>query len=609
MLSRYNPIDIETALRSGQPQPAFPPFADRAAWAAVRAAIGEPRTAEIIAEAEADAQTPVPNLPATLFLEFLHTGQREGYQTPRSKRRTMLSSMVLAECLEGRGRFLDPILDIVWATCEESSWVLPAHQSMLTNMNRPIIDLGSAMTSLALAEVDALVGSQLDPLVGERIRYEVDRRSFSPYLTRHDHWWLYNNWGRRVNNWTAVCNAGVVGAAIYLEKDVARLAEMIARAARSLDDYLSTFDQDGGSSEGPGYWSYGFGYYTILGHLVEQRTAGKIDFMGEEVVRKAAQFPLRTLLGPGVYLNFSDCDRNIRFNAAHLAYLAQRLDLPDLTRLARVQPRDKRMGEITWGLRELFWRPALEPTGDFVPVRQDWFPQLMWMLARIDPTDSDALALAVKGGHNNEMHNQNDVGNFIVHVDEETLIPDLGRGRYTKAYFGPERYQHFVNSSRGHSVPRPNGMEQLPGEEFAANLLEQHSDSEGDSLTLELKGAYPLEADLAGLRRTVALHRSAPRGWVELVDEVSFVTGPGQCETVLTTFAAVTIEPGAVVIHGKKGALKVDFDPAMVGVRVEVEKQVDLGLGPEDVNCVIFAFHQPVKAGTIRLKIEPRKIS
>jgi len=67
------------------------------------------------------------------------------------------------------------------------------------------------------------------------------------------------------------------------------------------------------------------------------------------------------------------------------------------------------------------------------------------------------------------MHNQNDVGNFIVHVNGESVIPDVGRGRYTKAYFGPERYQHFVNSSRGHSVPIVNGCEQLAGSSMPQN--------------------------------------------------------------------------------------------------------------------------------------------
>ena len=74
---------------------------------------------------------------------------------------------------------------------------------------------------------------------------------------------------------------------------------------------------------------------------------------------------------------------------------------------------------------------------------------------------------------------------------------------------------------------------------------------------------------------------------------------------MITTFAPVEIGPSAVTIRGEKGALRVSFDSAIVTPRVEVEKDVDLALGAADVNCVIFAFKQPVHEGTIRLKIEP----
>jgi hypothetical protein len=227
------------------------------------------------------------------------------------------------------------------------------------------------------------------------------------------------------------------------------------------------------------------------------------------------------------------------------------------------------------------------------------------MLARYDPADPNALVLAAKGGHNQEMHNQNDVGNFVVHFGGETLIPDVGRGRYTRAYFGPQRYSFFVNSSRGHSVPRPNGQEQLPGQEHAAVLLDHRADPSGDAMTIELKAAFPAEADLATLKRTVALHREAPAGWVELVDTVGFATQPGQCDSVITTFAPVEIGPSAALIRGEKASLRVTFDPAVVTARVEVEKDVDLALGAADVNCLIFAFKELVREGTIRLRIEP----
>ena len=86
---------------------------------------------------------------------------------------------------------------------------------------------------------------------------------------------------------------------------------------------------------------------------------------------------------------------------------------------------------------------------------------------------------------------------------------------------------------------------------------------------------------------------------------VGFASKPGQCESVITTFIPVEIGPSAAIIRGEKGALRVSFDPVVVAPRVEVEKDVDLALGAADVNCVIFAFHKPVREGTIRLKIEP----
>jgi hypothetical protein len=154
-------------------------------------------------------------------------------------------------------------------------------------------------------------------------------------------------------------------------------------------------------------------------------------------------------------------------------------------------------------------------------------------------------------------------------------------------------------------VPRPNGQEQSPGEQYAAVLLDHRSDATIDAITIELKGAYPPAADLATLKRTVALHRDAPRGWVEVADEISFASKPGQCESVIMTFVSVELGPSAAIIRGEKASLRVSFDPAVVTARVEVEKDVDLALGAADVNCVIFAFKEPVRSGTIRLKIEP----
>ncbi|MBN1640757.1 MAG: heparinase II/III family protein [Anaerolineae bacterium] len=604
MLSRYNAVDIEQILRTTSPPPPFPPASDRASWAQVRAALGEDAVREIASQAEESAAQPVPALPATLYLEFARTGQREGYQRPHGERMQMLWRLALAECLSYEGRYLDPILDLAWAICEESSWALPAHQRALADMARPVIDLGAASTALTLAELDLLLGADLDPALAARIRYEVERRCTAPYMARHDHWWLYNTHLRSVNNWTAVCNAGVAGAALYLEPDPARLAELIARSLRSMDDYLATFDPDGGSTEGPGYWTYGFGHYTIYAHLLAQRTEGRIDPLGEPQIREIAQFPARTMLSPGWYTNYSDCDPHVHLNPAHLAYLAQRLDLPGLGRLAHAQPPHRQAGSLVWGLRSLFWRAPQENMGRYVPARSDWFGGMMWMIARHDPQDPDALVLAAKGGHNGEMHNQNDVGNIIVHVAGESVIPDIGRGRYTKDYFGPQRYEHLANSSLGHSVPVPNGQAQLPGKEHGATLLSHTANDAIDQMQVELKDAYPERADLASLQRTVTLHRDAPRGWVEVVDEARFASGPGTLESVLTTYATVEIGEGTLILRGERGALRVRYSAGVLP-RYEVVQDVDMGEGPADVGRVILALAEPAQEGVVRLQIEP----
>ncbi|MBN1582815.1 MAG: heparinase II/III family protein [Anaerolineae bacterium] len=603
MLSRYNPVDIQWALQAASAPPPFPPASERTAWTQIGHDLGASALSEIVAQAETAAQTEIPALPATLYLEYARNGQREGYQQPRSDRRVLLWQLVLAECLEMQGRFLDPVLNLAWAICEESSWVLPAHQSVLAEMTYPVIDLGAAATALELAELDLLLGPQLDPALASRIRYEVNRRILTPYLTRHDHWWLYNTHRRTVNNWTAVCNAGVAGAALYLEPDPARLAEILSRALRSMDDYLVTFDPDGGSTEGPGYWNYGFGNYALFAHLVEHFTSGAVEMWGEPLSPKAARFPLRTLLTPGLYVNFSDCDQHVTLNASLLTYLARRLDIPDLERLAIDQPTHRYHQTLSWGLRSLFWQPKTQE--HFIPAAHDWFSGQMWMVARVDPAAPNTLVLAAKGGHNGEMHNQNDVGNIIIHLNGESVIPDIGRGRYTKFYFGPQRYEHLANSSLGHSVPVPNGQAQLPGKEYAATLLDHQATAEIDLMVIELKDVYPGEADLASLKRTIALHRATAGSWVELVDEVRFATRPGTMESVLTTFAQVEIDDTSVLLRGEKAGLRVAFDPAGVTPSLNTVENVDLAEGPRDVYRVLFTLKQPVHTANIRLCITP----
>jgi hypothetical protein len=154
-------------------------------------------------------------------------------------------------------------------------------------------------------------------------------------------------------------------------------------------------------------------------------------------------------------------------------------------------------------------------------------------------------------------------------------------------------------------VPIPNGQQQGAGQAYAAKLLHHQHDDALDVLSVDLKAAYPTEADLSSLVRTVSLHRDAPHGWVELVDTVAYASGGHTFESVLTTFGDVDIADGHVRITGKQGALEITCVSDAVSVRVERVTNVDLAEGEADVNLIIFALSELSQTGEIRLHMRP----
>ena len=602
-MNNLNPVTIQQTLERHAWKPNFQPASNREWWDATSQRIDPETRASIIARAEQFLDEPPVFMPASLYLKFRNDGDRKEYEALIHRRGEALAAFTLAECLENSGRYLTALQDYVWATCEQSTWSYPAHHRDLPDPAKPHIDLGVAMLGLTLSEISLLLGDQFEPAVTARIRAELDQRLWQPYLNRHDFFWMFNSLDRQINNWTAVCTAGVVGSAINLNVEPARLAEMIDRALHSLTEYLATFDPDGGSTEGPGYWDYGFGYYSIIGQILAQRTGNVIDLFDRPEIGDIARFPLRTRLSEGRYVPFSDCALTVQMEPALLELLAQRLDLPELRSLTGPES-SRRLGVrgFTWLLRDLAWRDPAVERPEIAAPRHVWFSGMHWMISRDDPADPATLVLAIKGGHNNEMHNQNDIGSFVVHIAGESLIADVGRGKYTRQYFGPERYQFIVNNSRGHSVPVVASLDQPAGDRSYAEVIAHTTSGSGDWLVLDMKNAYPPEAGLATLERTAILDRDHHR--IELTDRFAFLDGARPFESVLITLFPVQIDDGLVTIQGDRNTLHVRFDTANVQASEEIVRDVDLDGFVADIHRIVLSPREPRAEGEIALVIE-----
>ena len=136
----------------------FPRACDREAWATWMAQPGNDRRAEaLIAVSSELLGSPWPVLTARGFMDYVRDGDRDRFQRPYFERRRRTGLAAVAECLEGRGRFVDEVVEGVWLICDEATWCVPAHiwpewDGALPKLERPIVDLFAAETAFVLSE-------------------------------------------------------------------------------------------------------------------------------------------------------------------------------------------------------------------------------------------------------------------------------------------------------------------------------------------------------------------------------------------------------------------------------------------------------------------------
>ncbi|HOS43310.1 MAG TPA: heparinase II/III family protein, partial [Armatimonadota bacterium] len=527
---------------------------------------------------------PPPALPASLYMEFARNGNRARYEGPYFARRQRLGRLALAEAFAYQGRFLDEIINGLWLIAEEATWCIPAHALRLPDDALPrqdleSVDLFACETAMVLAETRYLLHDALravSPALVERLDREVQRRVIIPVETRDDFWWLS---GR--NNWSPWCAANTLGAALYLLDDTARLAALTHTLMGVVDRFIATYGEDGGCDEGPSYWTVAAGAMLLFLEHLHSRTDGAVDIYAIPRIQAMGRyFPAAHLDGPWV-LNFADAPAKLSPPRAVVYRYGERIGDAAMRNLALLGMRQwdpagpvtpplmfgGSGAGITHALRELFWVPA-----DAVPTAEThathvWLPDLQVMIARESPEACTGLAVAAKGGHNDENHNHNDVGHVVIMLDGQPAIIDIGVETYTQQTFSPRRYALWCIRAGGHNAPLVNGVEQAPGRERRATHVRYTSEGAVQRLALNLEEAYPPEAGLRALRRTVTLDAAAHTA--TLADAYAQRAPAPLTLTFYTPAPVAALSPGTLALALAPRRLLLRFDPAVMTAAVE----------------------------------------
>jgi hypothetical protein len=585
-------------LLPAQPAPLGAPATDRTAWAPLASRLP---LSQILSEADRLAPVAPPAVTDDLYLTYSRTGSRTSYETVYNSRRDRLTTFAWAEALDGRGRYVAALQREVDAILDERAWTLPAHDANLDNFYGRVVevDLGAAMRGWSLATVAGWFGADLAEARLTRLQAELRRRVVDPYLNalrngpRGGFWWLHTT-----NNWNAVCHAGVVGTALAAVADRNVRAEVVAGAEANLPYFVSGFTDDGYCSEGIGYWSYGFGHHVLLAETVAMATGNRLRLLQGAKLERVNAFPAGMEITSRVYPAFSDNAPNVQ-PALWVAPLARRaldggaaparLPTPGWTEVARDQ---------LYLSAVRVWTPSVvSAAAPPEPELRHWFDQAQVLVTRA-ATDFGA---AIKGGHNDELHNHNDLGSFVIALGTTALIVDPGSEVYTARTFSDRRYESNVLNSYGHGVPVVAGRLQSTGRTFAARVLATDSSRERDRLLLNLKGAYEVPA-LLRLEREFVCRRGTAEGFT-ITDEFEFAS-PQNFGTALITFSnwrpigssAFEIGTGAERVF-----VRLESEGGAVAVRSEVIEE-DLPAGRRPVRLGL-EFAQPVVRGRILVHV------
>lgn len=619
LASLFTPTEVRAHLLAREAWQPYPTASERAAWEQLPA---DTRT-QLVTQAEAYRGLAWPELPATLFMEYGRDGNRSRYEERHFARRHALTALVLGECVEGQGRFLDDISNGVWALGEESFWGVPAHSfspnfpsTPLPDTSYRVVDLFAAETGALLAWTHYLLGPRLaavTPVLTDRIVREAQERILRPYREIDTWWWFGQDPHRTVNNWNPWINSNVLTVNLLLEPDAAQREATVRRVIASLDAFLNVYHDDGGCDEGTSYWGRaGASLFDCL-DLLSSASGGKLDAFQLPLVQEIGRYIYRMHIGDSWYVNFADGGAKVPLESELVYRYGQRIGDPLLmaqgaSALGRAPRRPNRATSLGRLLPALFDTATLDPDTPPPLVREAWLPGIAVLTAREAAGRTAGLFLAAKGGHNAESHNHNDVGNFIVALDGHPVLIDVGVETYTRKTFSAQRYDIWTMQSAYHNLPAIDGHQQSAGRACQARDVAADLADDRAQLTLDLAPAYPAAAGVRRWQRTVRLERGTePR--IVLVDDYDLARAPGSLALHLIASGAVDAsQPGVLRCASPTRDLLVQYDARAFSPTVEEVDITDARLLPVwggRIYRVILAAREPQQQGAWTLTIVP----
>ncbi len=577
---------------------------DAAAWRKAFEVLGCDAKAVIAKGEEAADKADFTPIPDELYLEFSRNGIRRNFEKCLMRKQLDFKAIVLAECAERKGRFINAMLKgIDGIFLSAKSWVLPAHDKGNTTLNNTCvhIDLGSSYTAAWLTEILQIFGNKIPAEFRAKMVSAILRHVAGPVIATVKGERPSDFWATYKNNWSAVCWACCVRTVLGLDLPREDKIAVASAAVVNVPAYFKSFAEDGISTEGYGYWNYGFLHYTLLAETLRIATGSKLDLLEDPLAKLAARGPVFTSMVHSVHPTFSDM--SVEFSATPsplLAWLDQRMgwklnvEMPPMTPCDEIGALFAFHGSTNPVLHESL-AGTVSKYGSFMPAAGI-------MISRA-PNCSTPFALAIKGGHNDEEHNHNDVGSYCIFCGNDWLATDPGAEVYSSRTFSPQRYDSLLINSFGHNVPRlGDGVLQSTGSDFRGEVLDCRLSNDNDFYRLDLTKAYEF-LSLVSLVRSVETVRIGKTDEFTIDDTFEY-SRPENFETAVIIFGTAERKSNDTIIihryHGGDATIRIETSAPWIFSCTEIECTIKACNYPRPTRIAI-KLADPTGSGFVRI--------
>ncbi|MDR1880120.1 MAG: heparinase II/III-family protein [Tannerellaceae bacterium] len=566
---------VKSVVVTGQEWVPYPAYADRTGWDNL---LGESKP-YFIKRGEEQLGYEWKVVKATDYIEFERSGNRLVMETPFGNNTAAIADLLMAELAEGKGRFVDQLINGVFLSCEMSSWVLSAHlggeqisHRSLPDNKKHVIDLTAGDLGSLLAWVYYYMHTEFDrvnPVISSRLRQELQERILDTYANDHSFWWMAFNYrpGVLVNNWNPWCNFNVLQCFLLLENDRDKLGEAVYQTMISVDRFINYTHTDGACEEGPSYWGHAAGKMYDYLQLLYDGTGGKINIFGQPIVRNMGEYIARSYVGDGWVVNFADASAKgggdapliYRYGKAvgsdvMKQYAAYLNDLSGKKPLSSGR-------DIFRTLQTLLYAGELNSaTPAYQPPAYTWYPETEFCYM----TNERGFFLAAKGGFNEESHNHNDAGTFSLYLNATPILIDAGVGTYTRQTFSSERYTIWTMQSAYHNLPLINGIGQANGREYkAANVA---FNPKRMVFSADIATAYPQGAHVKKWVRSYTLNKASVK--VQDTFTLDKAVAPNRINFLTWGTVDITV-PGEATIRVNDEKVRLTYDKNLFTPSVE----------------------------------------